>query len=701
MQGDEEAYDLEVGPNGVVVVAAGDAGLYYGAETLWQLLSERTGRAATITVADVRIHDAPRFAWRGLLLDSARHFQSPELVDKLIDEMALHKLNVLQWHLTDDQGWRLEIKKFPRLTQVGAWRTPAGYPGRQIDPVTKQPHVYGGFYTQDEVRAIVAYAAARHITIVPEIDVPGHASAAIAAYPTWGSTANPPKQPPEDWGVIPNLYNPNETTIADLQDVLTEVMALFPSRFIHMGGDEAVKGQWKSSPEVQARMKALGIDNEEKLQGWFIGRMDAFLAAHGRRLIGWDEILDGGVSPGATIMSWRGTDGAIAAAKAGHDTVLSPAPILYLDNRQSAAADEPPGRGYVLDLKQVYGFDPAPSSLTPAEQMHILGVQANLWTEHVRTDERVEHMAFPRAAAVAEIAWSPAKGRDFDDFSRREAAQLDRDHAIGFASADSAYEPRVQAEQSAPGRAKLELSNDIGFGQLRYTLDGSAPTPASPAYETPIETALPARLRVRTFDGVIPAGDAIDQRIDVDSLNMRVSQELKLCTEKVSLDLEDDAPLRGARADFLVDIMNPCWIWPKADLDGVKSIVVAVGHVPFNFQFGDEAMSKVQFAGDAKRPVPATPEGELQVRLDSCDSPPVATIPLASAAATPGVSSLPAAAIGPVSGRHDVCFTFVSRGHDPLWAIDRVHLLDGAQKPAPTGPAASLRRLFTRAGGNP
>jgi hexosaminidase len=342
-----------------------------------------------------------------------------------------------------------------------------------------------------------------------------------------------------------------------------------------------------------------------------------------------------------------------------------------LDNRQSAAADEPPGRGYVLDLKQVYGFDPAPASLTPAEQAHVLGVQANLWTEHVRTDPRVEHMLFPRAAALAEVAWSPAAARDFADFVRREAVELDRDHALGFASADSAYVPQLQAEPAGAGRARVVLSNQIGFGQIRYTLDGSEPTPSSLAATGPFETPAPVRLRARTFDGARPVGEALDRRLDAETLNTRASQELKTCADRVTLNLEDDAPARGPRATFLVDIVDPCWIWPKAELDGAKAISAAVGQVPFNFEFGETP------AAPKLRP-PATPDGALEVRLDGCDGVPIAVLPLSPAVANPAVTNLPAAPVKPLTGRHDLCFTFTGRGPDPLWAIDRVRLVTEA-----------------------
>lgn len=696
--GGPEAYELDVGPNGAVVSASTDAGLYYGAETLWQLMSQETARVHAISIPVLHIHDAPRFAWRGVLLDSARHFQSQAEIERLIDEMAVHKLNVFHWHLTDDQGWRIEIRKYPRLTEIGAWRTPAGAAGRAVDPITKKPKAYGGFYTQEQIRQVVAYAAARHITVVPEIDMPGHASAAIAAYPEWGSNPNPPKSPPEDWGVLPNLYNPNEKTVAAMQDVLSEVMDLFPSRFIHVGGDEAVKAEWKASPDVQAQIKALGLKNEQELQAWFIGRMDSFLTAHGRRLMGWDEILEGGVAPGAAVMSWRGIDGAITAARAGHDTVLSPAPVLYLDNRQSDAADEPSGRGYVLDLKQVYGFDPAPASLTPAEQAHVLGLQANIWTEHIQTDDRVQHMAFPRAAAVAEIGWSPASGREFADFARRETVDIDRDRALEFGDAWSAFAPRLTADPDTAGKARLTLSNQSGVGQIRYTLDGSEPTPASPAFEKPIQAPAPVRVRARVFDGVRPVAPALDERVDFGQLHTRASQELKTCSDRVTLDLGQDPPGKGPRPAFAVDIMNPCWLWRDADLDGVKAISASVGTLPYNFAFATD--NDKAFPSSAPGPAlaaPTTKDGELEVRLDGCDGAPVAVLPLGPAASKSAVTTLPAAALKGVSGRHDLCFRFTGKDRDQLWVVSRIRLLEEAAK-SERKPEGKLGDLFGRKG---
>jgi len=312
-----ESYALDIGPRGATITAGDDAGLLYGAVSLWQYLTPDRARGA-VAIPAVSVKDAPRFRWRGLMLDSARHFQSPDYVRHLIDWMAVNKLNTLHWHLVDDQGWRVEIRKYPKLTGISGWRYPAVAPGAPRLPRT------GGFYTQAEIRAIVAHAAKRGITIVPEIEMPGHALAAIRAYPELGMGVPIPPGTESDWGVFPWLYNVDDKTFAFLEDVLTEVMELFPSQYIHVGGDEAVKDQWKGSPAIQAKIKALGIKDETALQAWFVHRIAGFLQAHHRKLIGWDEILEGDVPADATITSWRGIEGAITAAKAGHDAVLSP-----------------------------------------------------------------------------------------------------------------------------------------------------------------------------------------------------------------------------------------------------------------------------------------------------------------------------------------------------------------------------------------
>ncbi len=391
-RGSPEAYTLEVTDGGITVRASDPRGLFYGAVTLWQLATADAADAGPAKIPQLSIEDGPRFAWRGFMLDSARHYQPPAFIRQLIDWMALHKLNVLHWHLTDDQGWRLEIRRYPELTRTGAWRKPAG---------AGNPQPYGGYYTQAEVRELVAYAASRFVTVVPEIELPGHAQAAIASYPRLGTGGTPPVSP--DWGVHDWLFNADETTLDFLEGVLSEVIELFPGEFVHVGGDEAVKNRWESSPRVQARIRELGLADEAALQGWFVARIGRFLDAHGRRLIGWDEILESGVPARAGIMSWRGQQGAIDAARAGHDVVMAPAPTLYLDYLQSDSPREPPGRPSLVTLEDVYKFEPVPAGLAPAEAARILGAQVNAWTEHMRLPERIEHQAFPRAAALAEV----------------------------------------------------------------------------------------------------------------------------------------------------------------------------------------------------------------------------------------------------------------------------------------------------------
>lgn len=588
-----EGYELASNEDGVIVKARTPGGLLYGAVTLWQLATIYAPQGGVASIPTLEIRDAPRFAWRGLMLDSARHYQSPEFIKKFIDWMALHKLNVLHWHLTDDQAWRIEIKKYPKLTSVGAWRVPAGQaPLEDIDPKTGKPRLHGGFYTQEQARDIVAYAAARNVRVVPEIEMPGHASAAIAAYPELGVPPNKVTAVPSDWGVYENLFNVEESTFKFLEDVLTEVIDVFPGEYIHVGGDEAVKPQWEKSPRVRARMKELGVPDAHHLQGYFIQRMEKFISSRGRRLIGWDEILEGGLPPNATVMSWRGIDGAITAAAAGHDTVLSPAPDLYLDHWQSPG-DLSPGRSDTLSLEMVYRFSPMPETISEDKRKHILGLQGNLWAEMMRTEKRVEYMAFPRAAALAEVAWSPATRIDWADFQRRLEPHLTRYGKLG-----------------------------ISWGRE---------VQVSP---------LPKR---------------------------RVSHDLEQCGDGYVLSLEDDAPLEGERAVFLVNITNPCWIWREAELTGIKSLRATVGQIPFNFQIGADA---------AKIPLqkPVNADGDFEVHLDGCDKPAIATVSLEPAASRHGLTALPPIHLGEVTGKHDLCFRFARRRVDPIWVIGGLEL---------------------------
>jgi hexosaminidase len=441
--GGPEAYRLTADADRVLIEGASPAGLFRGAQTFRQLLGPEAFRRAPVTrgqewqVPAVTIHDAPRFRWRGLMLDVARHFMPKEGVLRYLDLMAAHKLNVFHFHLTDDQGWRIQIERHPRLTEMGSWRARTKT-GHGASPLWEEkPH--GGYYTQDDIREIVAYAAERHITVVPEIDVPGHSQAAIAAYPELGNTDvidTTALSVWDTWGINPNVLAPTDNTLRFYEGVFEEVLELFPSEFVHVGGDECPKEQWRRSEAAQARIRELGLADEGELQSWFIGHFDAWLAARGRRLIGWDEILEGGLAQGAAVSSWRGYAGGIAAARAGHDVVMCPQEQVYLDHRQAPGPDEPVPIGWVRTLEDVYRFEPVPPELTPEEARHVLGTQANVWTEVMEDHTRVDYQTFPRLAAFAEVAWStlpaPAE-RDFAGFERRMTAHYRRLDALGVA----------------------------------------------------------------------------------------------------------------------------------------------------------------------------------------------------------------------------------------------------------------------------
>ncbi|WP_194269705.1 family 20 glycosylhydrolase [Stenotrophomonas sp. MYb238] len=655
--GNAEGYALEVGDAGVRVSAGDAAGLFYGGVSLWQLLG--AADALPVAVPGLRIADAPRFRWRGFMLDSARHFQSVEEIKRLLDQMARHKLNTFHWHLTDDQGWRLEIKQYPKLTEVGAWRVPAGKAGVGAGG---QPVRYGGFYTQAQAREVVEYARRLHITVVPEIEMPGHAQAAIAAYPEFGASGKAPPVSP-DWGVHTWLYGVDDPTFNFLENVLTEVMDIFPGTFIHIGGDEADKYQWRNSPQVQAKREALGLKDDMALQSWFVKRIETFLVAHDRRLIGWDEILEGGLPPEATVMSWRGMKGAVEAAREGHDVVLSPSDITYINRMQSEEADEPPGHDSPISLEKIYAFEPVPPELDAGQARHVLGTQANLWTEHVRTEPRVEHLAFPRLSALAEVAWSPKDARDWQGFLHRLAPQMRRFAHAGIGAADSVFAARIHAEPQGEG-ATVALANQSGFGELRYTTDGSEPSAQSPLYAQPLQVALPTTVTANAFLDGQPLARPRSLRIDALALRTRQAEQLAPCGKSTFvLRLEDDEPLDGERAVVPVNIGTPCWKWPAAMLDGIAVLRVQALDLPYNFQFGGDSMDK---------PVPPAAVGELEVRLDGCDGP-----LLAKAQVQPQTSAVKQldVALPPTRGSHDLCLTFAGSPSPVLWAIDSAQLL--------------------------
>jgi hexosaminidase len=413
-----EAYLLDITPEHIELAARDPRGLFYGIQTLRQLIA-----ASPAGVPAARIDDAPRFGYRGLHLDVGRHFFPVEFIKRYIDLLAAFKLNTFHWHLTEDQGWRLEIKQYPKLTKIGAWRTETivGHARRGPKSYDGTPH--GGFYTQEQARDVVAYAQARGVFVLPEIEMPGHSLAALAAYPEYANVPGP-FEVRTTWGISEEVFSPSEATFTFLENVLREVMDIFPNEFIHIGGDEAPKRRWKESPEAQAIMEREKLADEDELQSWFIRRIGRFLNAHGRRLVGWDEILEGGLAPNATVMSWRGTAGGIAAAKQGHHVVMAPQADLYFDHYQADPEHEPLAIGGMTPIEDTYGYEPIPSELSADEAKHVLGPEACVWTEYMPTADQVEYMAYPRVLALAEIAWSPLEARDWDSFQKRLPAAL-------------------------------------------------------------------------------------------------------------------------------------------------------------------------------------------------------------------------------------------------------------------------------------
>lgn len=418
----KEAYQLRVKEKNISITAASPNGLFYGMQTLKQLLPIEAMNGYT-EIQEIAINDSPRFSWRGNMLDVGRHFFPVSFLKKYIDILALYKINTFHWHLTEDQGWRIEIRRYPRLTQTGAWRK------ETVRGRTKQydGQSYGGYYTQKEIKEVVAYAKDRFITVVPEIEMPGHALAALASYPELGCTGGP-YEVGTHWGVYDDVYCAGkEETFTFLENVLMEVMALFPGEYIHIGGDECRKTRWKSCPYDQARMKKEGLKSEEELQSYLIRRIEKFLNARGRKLIGWNEILEGGLSPNATVMSWQGTKGGTHAAKEHHDVIMSPLQSMYFNLYQTKdTANEPLAYPLFLTLKEVYQYEPVPQELKMDEAKYILGVQSNLWTEYIPTGDIAEYMLLPRLQAEAETAWSSKANKDFDDFKRRLESDYER-----------------------------------------------------------------------------------------------------------------------------------------------------------------------------------------------------------------------------------------------------------------------------------
>jgi len=432
-----EGYLLTITPKKIIIQAKSAAGLFYAVQTIRQLLPVEVENQSfkedlVLSVPACEIKDEPRFTYRGMHLDVGRHMFPVSSIKRYIDMIAFNKMNTFHWHLTEDQGWRIEIKKYPKLTEIGAFRKETLVGHLRQKPNVYDGKVYGGFYTQDEVKEVVAYARSRFVTVIPEIEMPGHALAALASYPELSCTGGP-FEVGTKWGISEDVYCAGkEQTFNFLQDVLTEVIDLFPGKYIHIGGDECPKTRWGKCPLCQKRMKEEGLKDEHELQSYFIQRMEKFLSSKGRNIIGWDEILEGGLAPEATVMSWRGTSGGIAAAKQKHDVIMAPNSHVYLDYYQCEPDGQPLGIGGYLPLEKVYSYNPLPEELTPEEQKFILGIQGNVWTEYISTPEHIEYMAYPRAFAIAEIGWTPERLKDFDDFLARLEVMKKRYDAIGI-----------------------------------------------------------------------------------------------------------------------------------------------------------------------------------------------------------------------------------------------------------------------------
>jgi len=664
----DSGYRVVVGGGGIRVVARSPAGVFYGAVTVWQLLTAPGWtRGAAATIAEGVIDDHPRFAWRGLLLDSGRHFQSVGDIERLIDWMSLDKLNVLLWHLTEDQGWRLEIPKYPELTHTGACRKAVGL---DIELTGAADRPYCGFYSEADVRDIVGYAAARFVTVVPEIDLPGHVQAAVAAYPWLGVTG---ERPPvwTDWGISPWLLKPDERTLQFVDDVLDQVMSLFPSRYISIGGDEADKQQWYASPELRARMLKLGLANMDQLQGWFTDQVADHLLEHGRTPVGWDDGLVAGVKLPASqvVMSWHGSDGervALDATAQGHDVVLTPQESLYFDYYQSNLPDEWPGQPPMTTLRQAYDTALIPNGATAAEATRIIGVQGSLWTEFMPSFARDQHALFPRIAALSELGWSAAGEHDWNGFLRRLSGELARYRALGIGYADSAFSPAFEVSSGRAGTLRVALSNQANFGEIRYTTDGTAPAPTSAPYVRPLEFSGegPLTLRAATFGpGGFDLAAPRTQVVDASAVLSRDSSELGSCSERPAMRLDGSQPAEGPRPVYSVYVGDMCWLWRAAPRTA-GHVALSVGRVAW--RFGDEAKASVVRPKDSAA-------GEFEIHAGSCAGPLLARLPLAPAVRGGGQGELHAKVSAAKPGdAHNLCIFATGDPREGQWVLARV-----------------------------
>lgn len=507
-----EGYRMDISTGNIVITAKQAQGCFYGMQTLLQLLPLNSTNVAAIPA--MFIQDQPRFGWRGAMLDVSRHFYTVDQVKKYIDFLARYKLNTFHWHLTDNQGWRIEIKKYPLLTKVGAWRkrTLIGHFEEQPERFDSVPH--GGFYTQEEIKAVIAYAQQKYITIVPEIDLPGHCTSALAAYPELGCGEHPgPFEVKDKWGVFDDVYCAGkENTFKFLEDVFTEVAALFPGEIIHVGGDECRKTNWKSCTYCQARIKKEGLKDEHELQGYVINRIADVLKAKNKKIIGWDEILEGkDLTADATVMSWRGTSGGITAAKKHHDVVMTPTTYLYLDYYQGAPDLEPLSIDGFNTLERVYSFEPLPSELKSDEVKYIKGVQGNFWTEFIPDFKHLQYMAFPRMAALAEVAWSAPERKNWEKFKLKMETEYKRYEALGINYSRSAYQVSFELIKGVrTQKSQIVLKTQSHNPEIYYTLDGTEPDTESNKYIGPFNVNPKVKIKAATFKNGLKIGNTTD-----------------------------------------------------------------------------------------------------------------------------------------------------------------------------------------------
>ncbi|WP_313807574.1 family 20 glycosylhydrolase [Flavobacterium sp.] len=506
---DSGAYQLEVTAQQIRIFAKSNLGLFYAFQTLQQLLPVE--KISELKVSCVKIKDEPKYSWRGMHLDVCRHFFPKEFIKKYIDYLAMYKMNTFHWHLTDDQGWRIEIKKYPKLTEVGAFRK-----GSMIGHYSEQKFdnkLYGGFYTQEDIKEIVAYAKERYITVVPEIEMPGHAVAALASYPELSCTGGP-FEVAKIWGVLDDVFCPKETTFQFLEDVLSEVITLFPSEYIHIGGDESPKVRWKNCQHCQALIKKENLKDEHELQSYFIKRIEKFVNSKGRKIIGWDEILEGGLAPNAAVMSWRGTEGGIAAAKQKHPVVMTPGSHCYFDHYQGEPKNEPIAFGGYTTVEKVYSFNPTPDALSKEEAKYILGAQGNLWTEYIETPNHVEYMIMPRMAALAEVVWgtsSPNNYKDFQDRLLQHFSVYDQ-RGINYSKAIFEVTSKVSRAENENGVLfSLKSTNP----SIRFTTDGTLPTSTSMVYQQPIVIDKSQTIKAAYFENENQKSAVIEQVFSV------------------------------------------------------------------------------------------------------------------------------------------------------------------------------------------